>query len=101
MFYEGLLAFHMARTQQQSHLITRGNEALEVIKMHSQVNPYTFENKYCLLEASRMELLGLDQAGVFYQKAIDSARANKFPHVSDDDFCFNYAVYSTFVDITT
>ena len=61
---------------------SRGIEVLEFIKMYSEANPATFDNKYLLLEASRMELMGSKQAGMFYQKSIEAARANKFPHVS-------------------
>ena len=55
---------------------------LEYIKMYAEANPAWFENKYLLLEASRMELLGSEQAGLFYQKSIEAARVNKLPHVS-------------------
>ena len=82
MFYEGLIAFHLGRIQKQEHLITRGNQVLAFIKRYSDANPYTFENKYLLLEASRMELSGSKETDLFYQKAVKSARDHKFPHVS-------------------
>ena len=82
VFYEGLLAFHLGRIQQQQHLITRGNQILEFIKRYSDANPFAFENKYLLLEASRMELSDSKQTDLLYRKAIKSARDHKFPHVS-------------------
>jgi len=80
VFYEGLLAFHLGRIQQQQHLITRGNQVLEFIKRYSDANPFAFENKVLLLEASRMELSDSKETDLFYQKAIKSARDHKFVH---------------------
>ncbi|EJK63239.1 hypothetical protein THAOC_16117 [Thalassiosira oceanica] len=85
VFYEGLLAFHLGRIQQQQHLITRGNQVLEFIKRYSDANPFAFENKVLLLEASRMELSDSKETDLFYQKAIKSARDHKFVHVSVSD----------------
>ena len=86
VFYEGLLFFHLARLQQQQdqrqYLLSRGNRALEFIKFYADLNPFTFENKYLLLEASRAEVLGSGKAALSYQKSIKSAHDNKFQHVS-------------------
>jgi len=65
-------------------LISRGEQALEFIGMHSEANKFTFENKHLLLEASRMELSDPDQAFAVYQKAIESASVHRFPHVRFD-----------------
>lgn len=54
--------------------------------MYSTLNKFTFENKYLLLEASRLELSNPDQAFIVYQKAIKSASDHKFPHVRFDRF---------------
>lgn len=80
IFYEGLVSFHLARVQQLHHMRSQGIEVLEFIKMYSEANPATFKNKYLLLEASRMELMGSKEAGLFYQKSIEAARVNKFLH---------------------
>ena len=94
VFYEGLLFFHLARLQQhqdqQLHLLSRGIRALEFIKFYSDLNPFTFENKYLLLEALRMEVLSSDQTALFYQKSIKSAQDNRFQHVSGNQYSFSF-----------
>ena len=65
-------------------MVSRGEKALDFIRMYSTLNKFTFENKYLLLEASRMELSNPDQASIVYQKAIKSASDHKFPHVRFD-----------------
>ena len=84
VFYEGLLSFHLALRRHEPTLISRGTKVLEFIGMYSKANKFTFENKYLLLEASRMELSDPDQAFLVYQKAIKSASVHKLPHVRFD-----------------
>jgi len=57
VFYEGLLSFHLALRRHEPSMISRGVKVLEFIAMYSDSNKFTFENKFLLLEASRMELL--------------------------------------------
>jgi len=80
VFYEGLLSFQLVRTHQDAKYMARGMEALQFIEKYSKTNPFTFENKYLLLEAARTELTDSDQAWIVYQKAIQSSNNHKFAH---------------------
>eukprot|EP00985_Skeletonema_marinoi_P011488 scaffold5474_cov81-Skeletonema_marinoi.AAC.1 len=82
--YTGLISFWVARKSrdaQYQYWIARGNESKLTLKRWVQSSPWTFENKWCLLEAEEsFSHNDYEAAKSFYKQAISSAKLHKFVH---------------------
>lgn len=81
VFFEGLIAFSMARTSTNNYEWSKkGDIALAFLKKWES-SKWNFENKIWLLEAEKMYFLGFyDRALQLYQNAVESSAKHKFPH---------------------
>jgi len=79
--YTGLLSFWVARKSrdaQYQYWIARGNESKLTLKRWVQSSPWTFENKWYLLEAEEsFSNNDYEAAKLFYKQAISSAKFHK------------------------
>ncbi len=81
-FYEGLVAFRMARSQSDADMwLEIGERAIRSYRIWSTHSAWNFENKLLLLEAECFFSKGeYDSAEKKYVASIESARRHKFVH---------------------
>eukprot|EP00984_Skeletonema_dohrnii_P028978 scaffold19263_cov118-Skeletonema_dohrnii-CCMP3373.AAC.1 len=93
--YTGLISFWVARKSrdaQYQYWIARGNESKLTLKRWVQSSPWTFENKWCLLEAEEaFSHNDYEAAKSFYKQAISSAKLHKFVH--EEALAYELAAY--------
>jgi len=82
VLFEGLASFYFARERPNERLkwITKGDSVLARMRGLSDHSSWNWKNKTLLLEAERMYTLRDEGAALFYEKAIQSAREQKFTH---------------------
>ncbi|KAL7428984.1 hypothetical protein ACHAXM_001499 [Skeletonema potamos] len=78
-FYAGLISFWLAReAREEQHWYQRGNQAKLALRSWAQTSPWTFENKWYLLEAEEsFYIKDFDAAKAYYEKAVSSAKSHK------------------------
>jgi len=80
-FYEGLVAFQLARQASRGEYLRKGEAALMLFRDLTVLNNYNFENKHIILEAEFMCVSGYHgQASQLYKDAVRSANEHKFLH---------------------
>jgi len=82
VFYEGLLAFRLARTEaDREHWRLIGQKSINTYQTWVKHSEWNFENKLLLLEAeSHFSNCEYESAEKTYLASIDSARRHKFVH---------------------
>jgi predicted ATPase len=77
--YTGLISFWVARKSRDAQCwIARGNESKLTLKRWAESSPWTFENKWYLLEAEEsFSHNDYEAAKLFYKHAISSAKFHK------------------------
>ena len=83
LFFEGLASFLLARqtnnSEQRARWIEKGENVLTKMKYWSEHSSWNWESKMVLLEAEKMYTMGnVDQASLFYERAIRLAHEHKF-----------------------
>eukprot|EP00985_Skeletonema_marinoi_P019265 scaffold10976_cov95-Skeletonema_marinoi.AAC.1 len=95
--YTGLISFWVARESraidaQYQYWIAMGNESKLTLKRWVQSSPWTFENKWYLLEAEEsFSHNDYEAAKSFYKQAISSAKLHKFVH--EEALAYELAAY--------
>ncbi|KAK1734468.1 putative AAA ATPase [Skeletonema marinoi] len=95
--YTGLISFWVARKSrardaQYQYWIARGNESKLTLKRWVQSSPWTFENKWYLLEAEEsFSQSDYVAAKLLYKQAISSAKLHKFVH--EEALAYELAAY--------
>eukprot|EP00984_Skeletonema_dohrnii_P014974 scaffold6412_cov147-Skeletonema_dohrnii-CCMP3373.AAC.1 len=91
--YTGLLSFWVARKSRDAQCwIARGSESKLTLKRWAESSPWTFENKWYLLEAEEsFSHNDYEAAKVFYKQAISSAKFHKFVH--EEALAYELAAY--------
>ncbi len=82
VFFQGLAAFHLSRSENDSsYWLSIGEESLVRFRSWLKYSEWNFENKVLLLEAEMHFSKGEnDAAEKKYQAAIESARRHRFVH---------------------
>jgi len=82
IFYEGLLAFRLARSEvDRENWLSIGQKAINTYQTWVKHSEWNFENKLLLLEAeSHFSNYEYESAETTYLASIDSARRHKFVH---------------------
>jgi len=83
VFYIGLISFWAARKSRKDGVqwYERGNKSKLALKKWAETSRWTFENKWYLLEAEESFCnSNFDDAKMYYEKAISSAKDHKFVH---------------------
>eukprot|EP00985_Skeletonema_marinoi_P003659 scaffold1598_cov139-Skeletonema_marinoi.AAC.3 len=91
--YTGLISFWVARKSRDAQCwIARGNESKLTLKRWAESSPWTFENKWYLLEAEEsFSHNDYEAAKLFYKHAISSAKFHKFVH--EEALAYELAAY--------
>ncbi|KAL7491984.1 hypothetical protein ACHAWT_001238 [Skeletonema menzelii] len=81
-FNIGLISFWVARNSGDGEQwYERGNKSKLALRKWSETSQWTFENKWYLLEAEEAFCnSNFDDAKLYYEKAVKSAKAHKFIH---------------------
>eukprot|EP00986_Skeletonema_menzelii_P005636 scaffold2093_cov219-Skeletonema_menzelii.AAC.1 len=81
-FYIGLVSFWVARnSRDEEQWYERGNKSKLALRKWAETSQWTFENKWFLLEAEEAFCNGsFDDAKLYYEKAVTSAKTHKFVH---------------------
>jgi len=81
-FYIGLISFWVARnSRDEDQWYKRGSKSKLALRKWAETSQWTFENKWYLLEAEEaFSNNNFDDAKMYYEKAISSAKAHKFVH---------------------
>jgi hypothetical protein len=77
-FYTGLISFWVARKSREQQWYHRGKESKLALKRWAESSKWTFENKWCLLEAEESFCNNdFEAAKTYYEKAVTSAKNHK------------------------
>ncbi|KAL7495135.1 hypothetical protein ACHAWT_009264 [Skeletonema menzelii] len=92
-FYIGLISFWVARNSGDGEQwYERGNKFKLALGKWAETSRWTFENKWYLLEAEEAFCKGkFDDAKVYYEKAVKSAKNHKFVH--EEALAYELAAY--------